>query len=91
MSTPYDKIELLTTKRLPNRNKYHIIIVTDLCIIFENALDNANVKIHNNTIQTTKQDKSNHEFSLYSMQKAIDKCDGNLTFSCKDKVKLPSL
>lgn len=45
-----------------------------------------NIKIHNNTIQTTKQDKSNHGFGLYSLQKIVDKYDGTLTFSCVDNV-----
>ncbi|MEE1003578.1 MAG: ATP-binding protein [Acutalibacteraceae bacterium] len=45
-----------------------------------------NIKIHNNTIQTTKQDKSNHGFGLYSLQKIVDKYDGTLTFSCDDNV-----
>ena len=45
-----------------------------------------NIKIHNNTIQTTKQDKSNHGFGLYSLQKIVDKYDGTLTFSCVDQI-----
>lgn len=45
-----------------------------------------NIKIHNNTIQTTKQDKSNHGFGLYSLQKIVDKYDGTLTLSCENEV-----
>ena len=45
-----------------------------------------NIKIHNNTIQTTKQDKSNHGFGLYSLQKIVDKYDGTLALSCVDQI-----
>lgn len=45
-----------------------------------------NIKIHTNIIQTTKQDKANHGFGLYSLQKIVDKCDGTLTFSCENEV-----
>lgn len=41
-----------------------------------------NVAIHNNTIKTSKQDKTNHGFGLYSLHKAIDKYDGTLNISC---------
>lgn len=41
------------------------------------------IKIHNNTIQTTKQDKSNHGFGLYSLQKVINKYEGLLEISCE--------
>ena len=41
-----------------------------------------NIEIYNNTIQTTKQDKSNHGFGLFSLHKAIDKYDGTLNISC---------
>lgn len=41
-----------------------------------------NVAIHNNTIKTSKQDKTNHGFGLYSLKKAIDKYDGTLNISC---------
>lgn len=45
-----------------------------------------NIKIHNNTIQTTKQDKSTHGFGLYSLQKIVDKYDGTLALSCVDQI-----
>lgn len=45
-----------------------------------------NIKIHNNTIQTTKQDKSNHGFGLYSLQKIVDKYDGTITLSCENEL-----
>ena len=45
-----------------------------------------NIEIHNNTIQTTKHDKINHGFGIYSIQKVVDKYDGTLTFSCEKEV-----
>ena len=43
-----------------------------------------NVEIHNNSIQTSKQDKSNHGFGIYSIQKIVDKYNGELTLSCEN-------
>lgn len=45
-----------------------------------------NIKIHNNTIETTKQDKSSHGFGIYSVQKIVDKYDGTLTIFCEDNL-----
>lgn len=44
-----------------------------------------NITIYNNSIKTTKQDKSNHGFGLYSIQKIVKKYDGTLAFSCENK------
>lgn len=43
-----------------------------------------NIEVHNNLIQTTKQDKSNHGFEIYSIQKIVDKYNGELTLSCEN-------
>ncbi len=45
-----------------------------------------NIKIHNNTIQTTKQDKANHGFGIYSLQKIVDKYNGTLTLSYENEL-----
>lgn len=44
-----------------------------------------NIEIKNNRLQTTKQDKENHGFGIYSLQKTVDKYNGTLSFSCVDK------
>ena len=43
-----------------------------------------NIEIHNNTIQTTKHDKINHGFGIHSIQKVVDKYEGELALSCED-------
>lgn len=42
------------------------------------------IEIHNNFIQTTKQDTANHGFGIYSIQKIVDKYNGELTLSCEN-------
>lgn len=44
------------------------------------------VRIVNNNISTTKEDKSNHGFGLYSINKCVRKYNGNLNLECKDNV-----
>lgn len=44
------------------------------------------IDVQNNTIQTTKQDKSNHGFGIYSLQKAINKYEGSLNLLCEDNL-----
>jgi len=43
------------------------------------------VKIYNDTIETTKTDKSSHGLGLYSLRKTIHKYDGNINLQCDDK------
>lgn len=47
---------------------------------------NKPVKIVNNSISTTKEDKANHGFGLYSINKCVKKYNGNLNLECKDNV-----
>lgn len=42
------------------------------------------VVVHNNSIQTTKKDRSAHGFGLYSLQKIAKKYDGEVNISCED-------
>lgn len=42
------------------------------------------VTVKDGRIETTKADKHSHGFGLYSLQKAVDKYKGDLSFSCKD-------
>ncbi len=42
------------------------------------------IEIKNSNIKTSKEDKSNHGFGLYSLKKAIKKYGGNLSFNCVD-------
>ena len=74
-----------------NSNEEKSILVTCKCssgFMFLTIVNPVvkNIEIHNNVIQTTKQDKSNHGFGLYSLQKIVDKYDGTLTFSCEKEV-----
>lgn len=45
-----------------------------------------NVKIRNNTISTTKKDKSLHGFGLHSLRKLVEKYDGKLQLTCENNV-----
>lgn len=45
-----------------------------------------NIEIRNNFISTSKQDKTNHGFGLYSLKKTIKKYDGDLKLSCKQNI-----
>ena len=72
-----------------NSNEEKSILVTCKCssgFMFLTIVNPVvkNIEIHNNVIQTTKQNKSNHGFGLYSLQKIVDKYDGTLNISCKD-------
>jgi sensor histidine kinase YesM len=44
------------------------------------------VKIHNNFIQTSKEDKSNHGFGLMNINRIVEKHKGDLKMSCENKV-----
>ena len=45
-----------------------------------------NVTIHNNTIPTTKEDKSSHGFGLYSLERVVKKHDGELKLTCQNNL-----
>ena len=45
-----------------------------------------NIKIHNNSIKTSKQDKRDHGFGLYSLKKIIQKYDGKLSLTCNNNL-----
>ena len=45
-----------------------------------------NVKIHNNMISTTKQDKKSHGFGIPSMQKIVDAYSGDMELSYNDNI-----
>lgn len=73
-------------EKLPNDNEKIISITckTHNGFIFLTITNPVveNVVIGNNAIQTSKLDKLNHGFGLYSLKKTIDKYDGNLDLSC---------
>lgn len=43
-----------------------------------------NISIKSNSISTTKLDKSNHGFGIYSIKKALEKYNGQITLYCED-------
>lgn len=45
-----------------------------------------NVEIRNNTISTTKEDKTLHGFGLYSLQQVVKKHNGELKLTCENNV-----
>ena len=47
---------------------------------------NSDIQIHKNSIMTTKQDKINHGFGIYSIKKAIEKYNGNLDLLCDNNI-----
>jgi hypothetical protein len=54
-------------------------------ITISNPVNNK-VEIRNNSIATSKPDKANHGFGIYSIRKAIKKYNGNLELSCDEKI-----
>ncbi len=48
------------------------------------VLENAVIK--NNTLKTTKTDRSLHGYGLYSLQKTAKKYDGEVKLTCEDKI-----
>lgn len=47
---------------------------------------NSNIQIHKNSIMTTKQDKTNHGFGIYSIKKTVKKYNGNLDLLCDNNI-----
>ena len=45
-----------------------------------------NVKIKNNTVATTKEDKNHHGFGLYSLRKVAEEYQGELKLSCENNL-----
>lgn len=45
-----------------------------------------NVEIRNNSISTTKEDKTLHGFGLYSLQQVVKKHNGELKLTCENNV-----
>lgn len=48
-----------------------------------NPVEN-NIKIKGDSLSTTKLDKSNHGFGIYSIKKALEKYNGQITLCCED-------
>lgn len=76
-------------KQIKDRNKVIKINLKEtentVHICISNPVDKP-VRIVNNNISTTKEDKSNHGFGLYSINKCVRKYNGNLNLECKDNV-----
>lgn len=56
-----------------------------LYIKISNSIHEA-IVIHNNSVLTTKDDKSAHGFGLLNIHKVVEKYDGNLKIHCKDEL-----
>lgn len=74
--------------KLPDDIKKNISVTSKtyrdfLYIEINNPVPN-NIKINNNSIQTTKNDRSQHGFGLYSLQIAVHKYNGELNLSCEN-------
>ncbi len=45
-----------------------------------------NIVIHNNNIETSKSDKSNHGIGLYNIRKTVEKYNGEFDITCEDNI-----
>lgn len=45
-----------------------------------------NIQISNNIIKTSKSNKTEHGFGMYSLKKSVDKYNGTVKLSCSDKI-----
>ena len=54
-----------------------------LFLTIKNPIEH-NIEIHNNIVKTSKEDYINHGFGLYSINRIIEKYDGELNMYCKD-------
>lgn len=72
-----DRSKVIKINLKETENSVHICI--------SNPVDKP-VRIVNNNISTTKEDKANHGFGLYSINKCVRKYNGNLNLECKDNV-----